>query len=55
MRKTGNLNLLLRGKRIVTVLVCVAVLAGIGGCASQAGDSPKKSGGGCLSFLGLFS
>jgi hypothetical protein len=45
----------LRGKKIAAVLMCVAVLAGIGGCASQAGDSPKKSGGGCLSFAQLFS
>lgn len=43
------------GVKIATVLVCVAVLAGAGGCASQTGDSPKKSGGGCLSFLQLFS
>ncbi len=48
-------NLWLRGMKIATVLVCVAVLAGAGGCASQAGDSPKKTGGGCLSFLQLFS
>lgn len=49
-------NPLLRGARIATLLVCVtAVLTGIEGCASQAGESPKKSGGGCLSFLQLFS
>lgn len=45
----------LRGKKIVAVILCVGVLAGIGGCASQAGNSPKKSGGGCLIFLQLFS
>lgn len=48
-------NLWLRGKKIATVMLCVAVLTGAGGCASQAGDSPKKSGGGCLSFVQLFS
>ena len=48
-------NLWLRGVKIATVLVCVAVLTGAGGCASQAGDSPNKTGGGCLSFLQLFS
>ncbi len=44
-------NLWLCGKKIITVLVWVAVLTGVGGCASQAGDSPKKSGGNCLNFL----
>jgi len=48
-------NLWVRGAKIVTVLVCVAVLTGTVGCASQAGDSPKKTGGGCLSFLQMFS
>jgi len=48
-------NLWLRGLKIASVLVCVAVLTGAGGCASQAGDSSKKTGGGCLSFLQLFS
>lgn len=47
-------NLWLRGVKIVGVLVCVAVLTGAGGCATQTGDSPKKTGGGCLSFLQLF-
>ncbi len=45
----------LRGLKIAAVLVCVAVLTAAGGCASQTGDSPKKTGGGCLSFLQLFS
>ena len=53
MRKERKLWL--HAMKIATVLVCVAVLVGAGGCASQAGDSPKKSGGGCLSFLQLFS
>lgn len=48
-------NLVLRRARIATVFVCVAVLMGAGGCASQTGESPKKTGGGCLSFLQLFS
>jgi hypothetical protein len=48
-------NLLLCGAKIATVLVCMAVLMGAGGCASQTGESPKKSGGGCLSFLQLVS
>jgi len=53
MRKVRNLWL--RGAKIAAVLVCVAVLTGAGGCATQTGDSPKKTGGGCLSFLQLFS
>ena len=53
MRKVGNL--LVCGVKIATVLVCVAVLTGTGGCAGQTGESPKKSEGGCLSFLQLFS
>jgi len=48
-------KLWLCGVKIAAVLVCAAVLAGVGGCASQTGDSPKKTGGGCLSFLQLFS
>lgn len=47
-------NLWLCGVKIATVFVCVAVLTGAGGCASQTGDSPKKTGNGCLSFLQLF-
>ncbi|MFA6498536.1 MAG: hypothetical protein WC256_06015 [Desulfurivibrionaceae bacterium] len=55
-RFMGNMkNLWLRGVKIVSVLVCVVVLTGIVGCASQAGESPKKSGGGCFSLLQLFS
>lgn len=48
-------NLWLRGEKTITVLLCAAVLAGVVGCASQTGDAPKKSGGGCVSFLRLFS
>lgn len=47
-------NRWLHGVKIVAVLVCVAVLTGATGCASQTGDSPKKSGGNCLSFSRLF-
>jgi hypothetical protein len=50
MKRSGS-----RGVKIAAVLVCVAILAGTVGCASQAGDSPKKTGGGCLSFLQMFS
>jgi hypothetical protein len=48
-------NLFSRGMKIVTVLVCMAVLMGAVGCASQTGEAPKKSGGGCLNLLRLFS
>jgi hypothetical protein len=48
-------NLFSCGMKIVTVLVCVAILAGAVGCASQTGETPKKSGGGCLDLLQLFS
>ena len=48
-------RVLLRVAKIATVLACVAVLMGVGGCASQRGESPQKTGGGCLSFLQLFS
>jgi hypothetical protein len=48
-------NLFSRGMKIVTVLVCMAVLTGTAGCASQTGEAPKKSGGGCLNLLRLFS
>lgn len=48
-------NLGKRGGKIAAVLVCVTILAGTLGCASQTGDSPKKTGGGCLSFMQMFS
>jgi hypothetical protein len=49
-------NIWSRGVKIATVLVCVAVFMGAVGCASQTGETaPKKPGGGCLSFLQLFS
>lgn len=52
----GNVkNRWLRGTKAITVLLCAAVLAGVVGCASQTGEAPKKSGGGCVSFLLLFS
>ncbi|MFA6465557.1 MAG: hypothetical protein WCT30_07355, partial [Desulfurivibrionaceae bacterium] len=50
-RFMGNVkNLWLCGTKTITVLLCAAVLAGIVGCASQTGEAPKKSGGGCVSF-----
>lgn len=52
----GNMKkLMARGRRVAAVLVCMTVLMGAVGCASQTGESPKKPGGGCLSVLRLFS